>query len=240
MTWFDISVVKRVELGPEHLTFELQRVDHRLLLLAIAGMVEAVGQSEIGVSLGLNRTLVEIGQRLLRDEVVMGEHALGANADDIRREELGQRRGDRLQKRALANEMHIGVDGKARSRQNTASGHDIVAIEPDAVGQGDPFLDPTAFALGAVMVDDALAPFTPQLDRAKAGENEAVLHRDHRLVVIAIERPGLNLLAGQTPFLKQDLEGMARVITLLANGSERGLQGLPRHHLAHGSISIPS
>src|SRR5207344_1621683 len=54
------GVMERIEHRPQHAAFEFKRRKHRLLLRGRIGVALDVAEREIGVPLGLRRTLVEI------------------------------------------------------------------------------------------------------------------------------------------------------------------------------------
>ena len=58
----DIGIVKRVQHAPQHIALERKRIDHRLLLFGVSRMPFHPFEREIGIALGLRRTLVEVGQ----------------------------------------------------------------------------------------------------------------------------------------------------------------------------------
>src|SRR5262249_54320 len=95
-----------------------------------------------------------------------------------------------------------------------------------------------AFAL-AVVVDEAAAPFPPQRGVVATRDQARILHRDHRLVVVAIERPGLNLAFGAFAAVQQRVERVQPVIALPADAPQLRLEFLRRQRL-HSTISIPS
>src|SRR5262249_52490337 len=64
---------------------------------------------------------------------------------------------------------------------------------PDPVGELEPAGDAAVSLMLAVVVDQPAAPFPPQRRVLAARDQARVLHRDHRLVIVAIERPGLHL-----------------------------------------------
>ena len=113
----DVGVLQRVAHRPQHAAFEFERGEHLLLLLGRAGVAPAIIQRKVGVARGLRRPLVEIGERLAGDERIARQHAFDPLADDLRREQLGERRGDGFEQGLLAHETDIGIDGKARRRQ---------------------------------------------------------------------------------------------------------------------------
>src|SRR4051795_6301354 len=136
--------------------------------------------------------------------------------------------------------MDIGIDRKARAGQDRARRGDLVAVEAERVGELQPAGD-AAFALaGAVMVDDALAPGAAQRRILDAGEDRGVLHRDSRLVIVSVQRPGLDLRLGAAPVIQ---EGVERMLVVVARGADR-LQALHelvrRQHRPHREISMPS
>ena len=60
-------------------------------------------------------------------------------------------------------EADIGFEEMPRRRQGAAHRDDIVAIEPEPVGEHEPAFDPALFLAKAVMVMNAMDPFAPQL-----------------------------------------------------------------------------
>jgi hypothetical protein len=114
-------------------------------------------EREIGITLGERRTLGEISKRVGADEVVALEHALEPLADDLRREQFGERGCDRLEQGLVAHEVHIGLDRKARRRQQARERDDVVAA----------------------------APFSAQRGVVATRDQARVLHRDDRLVIVA-------------------------------------------------------
>ena len=90
------------------------------------------------------------------------------------------------------------------------------------------------------MVDDPLAPFAPELARLQPRQDVRVLYRDLRLVVIAVERPGLHLRPGEMPRLEALLERVQVVVARRADLADGGDEVVRSHHRRHGTISIPS
>jgi hypothetical protein len=68
-----------------------------------------------------------------------------------------------------------------------------------------------AFAL-AVVVDQARAPLAPHRGVLAARDQACVLDRDHRLVVVAVERPGLHLALAALTAVQQLVERVQPVI----------------------------
>jgi hypothetical protein len=48
-----------------------------------------------------------------------------------------------------------------------------------------------------IVIDDALAPDAPQRGVGHARQDDRILDGDDRLIIIAIQRPGLQLALGQ-------------------------------------------
>src|SRR5262249_19671108 len=86
---------------------------------------------------------------------------------------------------------------------------------------------------------EAAAPFSPQRRVVATRDQARVLHRDHRLVVVAIERPGLNLAFGAFAAVQQRMKRVQAVIAVRADGAQLRLQVLPRQGLP-STISITS
>ncbi len=77
----------------------------------------------------------------------------------------------------------------------------------------------------AVMVDDAAAPFAAQLrGRQLADSAWASLIGNHRLVIVAVERPGLDLLARKLAAVQQLVERMKMVVAHRADGAQLRLE----------------
>src|SRR5262249_28706391 len=128
---------------------------------------------------------------------------------------------------------------KAGRRQQARERDAVGAAGPAPVGELEPARDAAvAFAL-AVVVDEAAAPFPPQRGVVATRDQARILHRNHRLVVVAIERPGLNLAFGAFAAVQQRVEGVQPVIALRADRAQLRLELLRRQRL-HSTISIPS
>src|SRR5262249_31648962 len=71
-------------------------------------------------------------------------------------------------------------------------------------------------------------------------QDGGVLHRDDRLVEIAVQRPGLDLAAVQLAAMQQGMERVQIVVTLRADGAQSGFQLFRAHQLGHSEILMPS
>ena len=145
-----------------------------------------------------------------------------------RREQFGERGGDGFEQRFLAHEMHIGFDRESRRRQQPAQRHDVIAVEAEPVGELEPARD-AAFALAlAVVIDEAAAPFAARRLILAARDQARVLDRDHGLIIVAVERPGLDLALAAFAAVQQLVERMQPVIAPRADVAQRGFQLLRR------------
>src|ERR1700739_1639656 len=120
--------------------------------------------------------------------------------------------------------MNISFDREARGRQEPAQRCDIVAIEANAGAEHQPARDAT-FALAlAIVIDETAAPFPPRRGILAARDQARVLERDHRLVIIAIKRPGLHLALAALAAVQKRMKRMQPVITPRADVAQRRLE----------------
>ena len=70
----------------------------------------------------------------------------------------------------------------------------------------------------AIVVDDALAPGAAEDRVGTAGEDDRIFDRDDALIVVAVQRPGLELSAGELAFVHQQMKRMVVMVALLARG----------------------
>ena len=76
----------------------------------------------------------------------------------------------------------------------------------------------------AIVIDDPFAPSAAEGGVIVARKDDGVLDRNDALVVVAIERPGLQLRAGELAFVHQQMERMAMVVSLRADRAQVGFQ----------------
>src|SRR5205814_6145608 len=99
-------------------------------------------------------------------------------------------------------------------------GNHVVAIKPEAAGQSKPALDSAFLCVlprgVTVVVDQPAAPIAPQIGVMAARQQAGVLDRDHRLVIVAVERPGLDLSLGATSAMQEPMERLQAVIAVRA------------------------
>ena len=135
-----------------------------------------------------------------------------------------KRRGDGLHQRAFAHERHVGLHGKARGRQRPAHGSDVLAVEPEGVGEHQPALDAAFLAAGAIVVENAMHPFAAQLAVVHPADEGGVLARHAGLVAVAVESPGLHLALVELAAVQKAMEGMLVVVALGADRADGRLQ----------------
>jgi hypothetical protein len=135
--------------------------------------------------------------------------------------------------------------GRSRTKLTYASTAKRVPVQPDAFGELQPAFDAAGAGSIAVMVDDAPAPFPAQLRRRQLRQGMGVLDRDHRLVIVAVQRPRLDLRLRQLAAVQQLVERMQMMIALGADGAQRRFEFVgPKQAIAlfrlHGLTSMPS
>src|SRR5262249_59422533 len=113
------------------------------------------------------------------------------------------------------------------------------AIGRERSGGRGPAVDAALARLGAVMIDQAAAPLAPQRRIFAASDQAGVLERDDRLVIVAVERPRLDLAPGALAAVQEAVERVQAMIAARADVAQRGLQFVRRHHF-HSTISAPS
>src|SRR5467141_1634592 len=103
------------------------------------------------------------------------------------------------------------------SRKQSRQRNDVVAVEAEPVGQLEPARDPAfVFAL-AIMVDQAPPPLPAQVGLVTARDQARVLARDHRLVIVPIECPRLNLALRALTAVQQHMKRVQAVIPACAD-----------------------
>ena len=98
----------------------------------------------------------------------------------------------------------------------------LLAGKAGGFDEVQPFFDAAGFGAVAVVIEDALAPGEAEGGIFGAREDCGVFNGDAALVVVAVERPGLELAAGEFAFVHQEMEGMFVVVALFADGVEAG------------------
>ena len=89
------------------------------------------------------------------------------------------------------------------------------------------------------MVDEASPPLPAQRRILTARDQARVFQRDHRLVIVTIERPGLHLALRAFAAVQQHMERVQPMIAPRADVAQLRFEFGRRHRL-HSVISIPS
>ena len=142
----------------------------------------------------------------------------------VRREQFGQRGGDGFERRPVTDEMHIGFDREARRRKNALGRFHVSRVEPEPFRQLEPALDAAFGADIAVVVLDAMPPFETRGTVAKPRDDHRILDRDRALVIVAVQRPCLNLSLVELAAVQQMMERMQAVIACRADMAQARFQ----------------
>ena len=119
-----------------------------------------------------------------------------------------ERRGDGLEQRALAHEADIGVDGELGGRQDAflATAHSRGRGPRPSHSRSQRAMPPS-WSPSAVMVEQPHQPLAAERrDPRSATMQRRVLHRDAALVVVAVQRPGLDLPLVELAGVQQPME----------------------------------
>ena len=203
-----------VELDPQHLGLEAQRGDGGVLLLGRPTALDREVERVLRVPRRLDETGPEVLQAGGVDPPVVAFERVEPHADRSGPEELGERRRDGLDPWLGAREGHVGVDGVAHGGQDAPLGRELVARDAEGLPQPQPRLDATGALGGAVVVDDALDPFTAMVAVRHVGKNCSVLDRNADLVVEAVVDPALHLFAGAFAAVHGDVKRVMNVIAV--------------------------
>jgi hypothetical protein len=147
--------------------------------------------------------------------------------------------GDCFQQCLVAYKMHVGIDREPRRGQQTAERGHVFAVQPQDVGQAEPARNAAIAFAGPVVIDKPLAPHAPERRIITARDQARILVRYPRLVVVAIERPGLHLALRASAAMQELMERMQPVIALGAEIAQRRFQSLGRKQ-SHSVNSMPS
>ena len=145
-----------------------------------------------------------------------------------------------LEETALAHQVNVRLYGEARRRQQQAGGHHGFTVKAEAVGELEPALNTARPILVAVVVLQSFAPFTPERVILAAANQRGVLQRDHRLVVITIECPRLDLRLAACAAVQHAMERMQVVVPLCQQLAQAAFQALRSQRVVQSCTSIPS
>ena len=122
--------------------------------------------------------------------------------------------------------MDVGVHREAGGGEHALLTENALAFEPQALAEVQPLRHPALTFPGPVVIDHALRPLAAQLRVDDPGHERRVLDGDPALVVVAIERPGLELPASEAAFAHQHVEGVLVVVALGADREQAQLECL--------------
>src|SRR6266850_1151759 len=103
--------------------------------------------------------------------------------------------------RSARNEQDVRLYGIARAGQDAFALDGLLAMQTRSFDESEPFFDSTRVFAVAVVVKDAFAPSDAKGGILAAGENYGVFDGNVRLVIVAIQSPGLQLPAGELAFV---------------------------------------
>jgi len=129
------------------------------------------------------------------------EHVVG-------REQLGQRRRGTLDPGLVTAEVDVTVDREPYPRKDVPFVEDLLAGEPDRVGEGEPVSQPALPIAFPVLERDARDPLPPNLGQWAVRDDGAVLLGEAALVVPAVGHPRPDLLRRATAGVEADVEGV--------------------------------
>src|SRR5664279_3424991 len=118
--------------------------------------------------------------------------------------------------------------------------HHPLPIEPGRLRQLDPTQNSaTTLVISdlAVVIDNAFPPDAAERRIRGTRKNDRVFDRNNRLVVITVQRPGLQLSAAEFAFVHEQVKRMFVVITLFADLAQRRTQFFERESGGVGSVS---
>src|SRR5207253_279763 len=111
-----ISMVNRVQHGPENVAFKLKRADGGILQLARSGMFQSNRERFAGIAPRLRDSAPKIIEAARVDPGVELLEGREPRRHQIRRKKLGERRCDRDRPWLHSCKVHVGIDGKTHSR----------------------------------------------------------------------------------------------------------------------------
>src|SRR5262249_3042135 len=136
-----------------------------------------------GIAWCLRQASTEVGEPARLDPGIVALERSETLGHQIRREQLGERGGHRLDPWPGAGEGDVGVDGEPDPGDNVPLVLYLFPRQPDCLAQAQPRLDAT-FSFGrAVVVEDAPDPAAAYLGQRAVGEDGGILPRDVLLVV---------------------------------------------------------
>src|SRR6266403_2961875 len=243
-----VGKVKSVKLGPENVALGAQGGVRQRLLLARVGVAYDPGKREFGVFGGLREAAGEIVEAAGEPRVVFAK-AVHAKRDEFFREEFRQRGSYRFEVRTCGDKVHVGLNGVSRGGKNAIARECLFTGQTGGFDEAQPFFNAAGSCAVAVVIEDAFAPCETEGGIFAAREDDGVFDGDAALIVVAIERPRLELAACEPAFVHQRVERVLVVVALFTDGVKAGDEGGFRkwwllkeivHGWVHSSNSIPS
>ncbi len=193
----------------------------------------------LGVPRRLLRARAEVAQPRLRDPGIVLLEGRQPLAHDRARRQLRERGRDAGQKIVRLDEADVVVARLAHAGQHQPQARHLVPIESDGFGEGEPLLEAAfAGALSVVVVDPAY-PLPAEGRALRLAEDDPVLERNARLVVVAVAHPGPKLGGAEPAFVHAQVERVAVVVPLGQDLAQPGFEP-GRGGRAHTSSSRPS
>src|SRR5258708_40047461 len=124
--------------------------------------------------------------------------------------------------RSARNEQNVRLYGIPRAGQDAFALDGLLAMQTRSFDELQPLFNSAGMFAVAVVVKDAFAPGDAKNGILAPGENYGVFDGNVRLVIVAIQSPGLQLPAGELAFVHQQMEWMLVVIALFGDGVESG------------------
>src|SRR5262249_26632449 len=128
---------------------------------------------------------------------------------------------------------------ETRGGKQAGQRNDVVAVEPEPIGQLEPTRDASISVVLAIVIDETSPPLAAQRRIIAARDQACVLPGVHRLVVVTMECPGLHLALRALTAVQQHMERIQAMIASRADVAQLRLEFGRRHRL-HSAISIPS
>src|SRR5258708_26756496 len=219
----NVGEIQRVELCPQDVALIAQRLYGEVLPGSGLRILVDKCHGELSVFRRLRQTHLEIIQSASKPRIVLAKF-LHAQRDQVAVKQLGQRRGHGFEQRAASHDVEIFIHSEACSGKGALSRANFFRVETGCFGKFQPTFN-AAFAMDvAIVVDHTLAPGAPETRIRAARKDNRVFDRDDALVVVAVQGPGLQLSAAETPFMHHQVEWMLVVIAFLTHGPETGTQ----------------
>src|SRR5262245_6130910 len=241
----DVRRVEAVEQVPEDLGLPDQGGDASGLQLVRVGVAHHEVDRLERVLPRARRARPEVLEGVAADPRVVALPRQHATGHQIGREELGERRCHGLEQRALPHQLDVPVAREAHAGEDRAAARHLPAVEAHALGQPEPQLEPALARRVAVVIPDASNPHPPERRIFRLRQDDRVLDRHARLVVVAVQHPLLELELRELPVVHQDVIPVVVVVAVLALAADPldelvAGERRPLAVLAHSLTSMPS